>query len=222
MAVLRNPAPPPRRPRRAAAVVIVAVGAMASLALVRKRRGTRGEVVETRQQEASPAPAAAVSATLSRDGWRILVVAAAAALLWIGAVALREWAKAPPPPPAPAPVTPLRAAPARVDLPAGGQEPIGADEARWIQPDDYPAESIRAAETGAVRIRWRVEPDGAVSGCGVVQSSGHPRLDRAACSAIMKRGWYRPARDAAGWPVVVTRERRVRWQLPDDGDGGEH
>lgn len=149
----------------------------------------------------------------SLGGWRILAIAAGAVLAWIGVVAVRERWKAPAVPAVPAP--PLRTAPARIDVPRGGQEPIGADEARWIGPDDYPRESIGLNETGAVRIRWRVGEDGAISDCGAVKSSGHPWLDRAASTAIVRHGSYRPARDAAGWPVAVTRERRVRWQLPD-------
>ena len=42
-----------------------------------------------------------------------------------------------------------------------------------------------------------------------------PRLDKAACAAIMNRARYRPARDAAGRAVATSKSRRVTWRLPD-------
>lgn len=90
------------------------------------------------------------------------------------------------------------------------------DERMWITADDYPVSALRADEQGRVRIRWRVEADGRVRTCGVVSSSGHPALDAAACGAIVRRAEYTPARNAAGQPFAITKERTVVWQIPRD------
>lgn len=161
--------------------------------------------------QASPIVAAAprVRPWLLGDGRWMPIAAGCVAAVWLLALVLPDArSRRPPPPP------PLRAAPAVRAIPPGGQAAIGTDEASWISADDYPAASLDAGETGKVTVRWRIGVDGDISNCGVVKSSSFPRLDHAACDAIVRNGAYRPARDAAGWPVAVTRERRVVWQIP--------
>lgn len=98
-----------------------------------------------------------------------------------------------------------------VAVPAMGM----ADEASWIGPDDYPVESARRNEQGTVRIDWTIGADGRARDCQAVETSGHPRLDKAACAAIVSRARYRPARDEAGRAVATSKSRRVTWRLPD-------
>lgn len=86
-------------------------------------------------------------------------------------------------------------------------------ESDWITADDYPPSSIRAGEQGRVAIRWQVNAAGKVERCIVEASSGYPALDRAACSAIVRRGHY-PAL-APGSPTRIF-HRRVVWVLPED------
>jgi len=56
----------------------------------------------------------------------------------------------------------------------------------------YPVRSRRAGEEGRVVIEVRVGPDGRILGADVMESSSHPRLDRAALKAV-KTAVFRPA-----------------------------
>ena len=112
-------------------------------------------------------------------------------------------------PPAPAPAPP---APPVVSKAAGAK----GNPADWITQDDYPASSIRAEEEGTTSIKWTINTQGRVEGCTVTQSSGSSALDRAACSALQRRGRYTPATDAAGNPIATTSSRRVVWRLPQN------
>lgn len=108
----------------------------------------------------------------------------------------------------------VRRLPDALPLPSGATPAKGIGEEGWITPDDYPSTSIRRNQSGVVVIRWRVADDGSIDRCGTVRSSGHQRLDRAACRAIRRRARYQPARDAAGRPIASTVTRTVRWVLP--------
>lgn len=93
----------------------------------------------------------------------------------------------------------------------------GIDPAQWLSSDDYPMSALNAARQGVSFIGWTISPGGRVSNCRVLQSSGTPELDKAACDAIQRRGRYRPALDAAGNPVESYSTRNVRWSLPGHG-----
>jgi protein TonB len=57
----------------------------------------------------------------------------------------------------------------------------------------YPPLSIEMGEEGSVRIRAQIDADGNPSDVSVAKSSGFPRLDRAAVTAV--KGWrFNPAR----------------------------
>lgn len=132
--------------------------------------------------------------------------------------------QAPPPtivtvqtPPPVAPVT-VRAAPipAPVAPPAVSKAagPKG-NPADWITNDDYPSDALNAEASGTTRIRWDIGANGRVENCTVLASSGNASLDRAACSALTRRGRYTPALDQNGAPMrTVGQTRNVRWQLP--------
>ncbi len=146
----------------------------------------------------------------------VLLIVRAASIVWMAEEARAWWqerervAMRYPVPVAAAP------APAR-DRPLA-MNPVAqaatGDEAAWITPDDYPAESLRYGEQGTVQVSWTIRADGRVIACRTVASSGFARLDAAACRAITERGRYRPARDAAGRAIAMSKTRRVRWQLP--------
>ncbi|WBH16820.1 energy transducer TonB [Sphingomonas radiodurans] len=110
-------------------------------------------------------------------------------------------------PPAPPPAPP---APPVVSKAAGAK----GDPAQWITNDDYPPSSIRAEEEGTTAIKWTINGQGRVENCVVTASSGSPALDQAACRALVRRGRYSPATDAAGNPIATTQTRRVVWRLP--------
>lgn len=67
---------------------------------------------------------------------------------------------------------------------------------------DYPRAAGDAGAQGAVTARFTVEPDGRVTGCTIVRSSGNPDLDATTCRLIEARFRYDPARDADGQPVA--------------------
>lgn len=116
--------------------------------------------------------------------------------------------------PAPAIVTPA-------PVPPPG--PIGPQT--WVTNQDYPAEAIRAGESGTVAFRLDVDAAGKVSGCTVTASSGSATLDRATCDILRARARFEPALDRQGRAVASTWSSRFRWELPagtrppDEGAG---
>ncbi len=94
------------------------------------------------------------------------------------------------------------------------QPPEGAP-GDWIAVSDYPRKALREGRQGTSVFLFRIGTAGTVDLCRTVVSSGTPALDEAACSAMMRRGRFVPARDAQGRPVAVHRVHRIRWQLPN-------
>jgi protein TonB len=84
-----------------------------------------------------------------------------------------------------------------------------------ISDHDYPPAARRAGSEGAVLVRYVVEPNGAVSRCGVVSSSGSDELDAVSCAIVARRFRFAPARGADGRPVPETRTQRFLWRLPE-------
>lgn len=93
------------------------------------------------------------------------------------------------PTPAAVPVTPARPA----DYRANPKPP-------------YPSLSRRIGEEGTVRLSVLVNPDGSVARLELAQSSGHPRLDRAALETVRSSWTFEPAREGdrpvAAWVIV--------------------
>ena len=70
-----------------------------------------------------------------------------------------------------------------------------------IRDSDYPR---AAGETGigkTIVVQFDVEPNGRVSGCKVLESSGNAILDDTTCRLVEKRYRYEPSRDARGVAV---------------------
>jgi protein TonB len=110
---------------------------------------------------------------------------------------------APPPPPPPVPT---------ISKAAGAK----GNPALWISDADYPQSAIRAEAEGTTGIAWEINAQGRVENCAVTSSSGNSDLDRAACSAITRRGRYSPALDQSGNPIRSKASRRITWRLPKD------
>ena len=138
--------------------------------------------------------------------------------------------QAPPPPvttvitpPPSAPITVVAAAPAPVPVPAPPAAPTVSkaagpkgNPADWITNDDYPSDALSAEAQGTTKIRWDISPAGRVENCTIVASSGNSSLDRAACSALTRRGRYSPALDQNGAPMRTSgQSRNVVWRLPE-------
>ncbi|MBW8327879.1 MAG: energy transducer TonB [Thiobacillus sp.] len=66
----------------------------------------------------------------------------------------------------------------------------------------YPSLSRRQGEEGTVRLSILVNPDGSIARLELAQSSGHPRLDRAAMDTVQSRWTFEPARQG-GKPVTA-------------------
>jgi TonB family protein len=80
--------------------------------------------------------------------------------------------------------------------------------------DDYPVAASRGRAQGAVSGRFRVTPDGAVTDCVVVISSGNPALDRETCAIWSSRGRFKPATAKDGRPISSAQIFTVNWSLP--------
>jgi protein TonB len=94
-------------------------------------------------------------------------------------------------------------------------EPVG-DPARWISDADYPAAAKAARQSGTVGFVLTVDPDGTVSDCTVMQSSGSKLLDSTTCRLISRRARFLGARDSNNEPNSARWENSVSWTLPPD------
>lgn len=131
---------------------------------------------------------------------------------------------APPPPtittqtvvPQPAPTVAPPAPPAPPPPPPAPKGPTTRAEPNMrtlaVSSDDYPPASQRAEEEGTTRIEVVVGTNGRVTNCQVIQSSGHSRLDDAACRMATRRWRYKPAQ-MDGAPVESRDQKNVVWRL---------
>jgi protein TonB len=79
---------------------------------------------------------------------------------------------------------------------------------------DYPTEAIKNGWQGDVSVDLTVGPNGTVTNCVVVASSGHEVLDKTTCRILMRRARFKPATDASGQPIeshVIPEP--IRWRL---------
>jgi protein TonB len=90
------------------------------------------------------------------------------------------------------------------------------DPRLWVTTSDYPARDIREGNKGTTRFQLSIDSDGKLQTCRILSSSGHPSLDEAACTNIMRRARFDPARDGAGEKVFGTYSSTVRWVIPRD------
>jgi protein TonB len=98
----------------------------------------------------------------------------------------------------------------------GGGLGLGSP-ARWvsgrIRDSDYPDSAFRARAQGIVYLRFIVAPSGRVSDCRVTRTSGNAALDQTTCRLIMRRFFYRPARDVEGRPIASEIRGEHEWEL---------
>lgn len=90
--------------------------------------------------------------------------------------------------------------------------PLG-DPGLWITTDDYPARALREGWSGVTRLHLVIDALGSVVGCDVLQSSGHPELDRVACDRVTSRARFAPARDGDGHASEGHYDGTIRWQI---------
>jgi TonB family protein len=89
--------------------------------------------------------------------------------------------------------------------------PQPIDPQRWITDEDYPRMALMRGLGGQTDFRVTVSPEGKPLECFIVLSSLAPELDDKACSRIMARSKFVPARDKAGNPVRGLYSNQVRW-----------
>jgi protein TonB len=83
-----------------------------------------------------------------------------------------------------------------------------------ITTSDYPPAALRYEEQGTTSVQITVGPNGRVSGCTVLASSGSSALDSATCQLIVGRFRYAPA-TSNGRPTEADVTRRVVWRIPE-------
>lgn len=79
---------------------------------------------------------------------------------------------------------------------------------------DYPREGRDLRIGDHVIVALTVGTDGRVKGCRVVRPSRDPQADKVTCDLASARFRFRPARDAAGNPVVSIYGWQQRWFYP--------
>lgn len=80
--------------------------------------------------------------------------------------------------------------------------------------EDYPTDALRKGDQGTVSVDLRIAPDGHVSDCSVVGSSGSPSLDAATCHVLTERARFEPATDHGGRPTSDHYRQRITWRIP--------
>jgi protein TonB len=135
--------------------------------------------------------------------------------------------EAPPPPiqtvtapPPPVYIPPVVAAPPPPPLPphkTQSASPASGDVRSVFSNDDYPEAASAAGAQGTAQAQLTIGPDGRVTGCNLVRSTGNNALDSTTCNILRRRVKFTPARDSNGNPTTDTYLTPViQWVLPKD------
>jgi periplasmic protein TonB len=100
-------------------------------------------------------------------------------------------APAPPPPPPP---------PRKVQSATSAK----GDLRTLFSADDYPAAAQAAGAEGTAQAQLTIGPDGRVTGCNLIRSTGNSALDSATCNILRRRAKFTPAKDSNGQPTTDT------------------
>lgn len=85
----------------------------------------------------------------------------------------------------------------------------------WANTNDYPSVALQREMEGTTGFRVTVSPDGRVTDCTIVSSSGSAELDAATCTNVSRRARFEPALDPQGNPTIGNYANRIRWQIPN-------
>lgn len=89
-----------------------------------------------------------------------------------------------------------------------------SDAGRWVIDADYPRADFLAGNRGIATYLLNVDPEGAVTSCRIVDSTGFPGLDKQTCALMVIRATFHPALGSDGRPVASYYINRVFWNLP--------
>lgn len=81
-----------------------------------------------------------------------------------------------------------------------------------IPNSEYRRISAGRMPRGSAAIGFRVNPDGRISGCRIVRSSGDPYVDENVCAAATRYLLFSPARDPSGRPVAQDLTYTPNWR----------
>lgn len=96
----------------------------------------------------------------------------------------------------------------------GAGDYAGYTPARIIRPipnREYRRISAGRIPQGSASIRFRVDPDGRMSNCRIVRSSGDAYVDSIVCDAAVRNMRFSPARDAAGRAIPYEMSYTPTW-----------
>ena len=77
--------------------------------------------------------------------------------------------------------------------------------------DDYPKTAIRHRWEGTVQVEIVVSPEGLVSACRIVRSSGYAVLDEKTCDIMRTRAKFIPAKDSNRSNSCCSSRAGFRW-----------
>jgi TonB family protein len=80
-----------------------------------------------------------------------------------------------------------------------------------ITASDYPR---GVSHEGTTRFELQVDAAGRPTACAITISAGHDALDKASCTAFMRRARFTPAKDSAGQAVAGRYRGSVTWKAP--------
>src|SRR6266542_5785854 len=131
----------------------------------------------------------------------------------------KDLPKVPPPPMTPPPLVRMEAPPPQIQVvttpyippvapappapPAPPRKVVSAQSAKGdlrslFSPDDYPAAAQSSGAEGTAQAQLSIGPDGRVTGCNLIRSTGNSSLDSATCNILRRRAKFTPARDSNG------------------------
>lgn len=103
-----------------------------------------------------------------------------------------------------------------------GTPPIPkGDTASWATTADYPSLALNNGWTGLTGFRLTVLPNGLVSNCEIIRTSGYAMLDAATCSNVTRRARFVPATNANREYIVGTYTSWISWFVPIDENGAD-
>jgi periplasmic protein TonB len=122
-----------------------------------------------------------------------------------------------PTPPIIQPVVPSPPAPPPPPRKTVSASPARGDVRTSFSNDDYPASAIAANAQGTAQARLTIGPDGRVTGCDLIRSTGNGALDSTTCNILRRRVKFTPARDSNGNPTSDTYTTPpITWVLPPE------